>query len=193
MGNPLQDRYTVVELASVGQVIEITNKISSFENLEGIVEADLAALDSDKMPPDWRESVVRGMLEFGFADSDRSVPKVSGRATVEVAAVCQRCLEPFKLRLNIEPKLLLLQTDETVDGYDEFEVWELEGSEMRPQEIVEELLIMALPLSAMHDTLRECKAFESVESSDDTSSEKLLRPFAALRTQMKQSEKDSDE
>jgi hypothetical protein len=176
MGNPLQDRYTVVELASAGQVIEITNKISSFENLEGIVEADLAALDSEKMPPDWRESVVRGMLEFGFADSDRSVPKVSGRATVEVAAVCQRCLEPFKLRLNIEPKLLLLQTDETVDGYDEFEVWELEGSEMRPQEVV-----------------AECKAFESVESSDDTSSEKLLRPFAALRTQMKQSEKDSDE
>ena len=60
MGNPLRDRRTVVELASVGQVIEIADKISSFENLAGIVEADLAALDPDKMPPDWRESVVRG-------------------------------------------------------------------------------------------------------------------------------------
>ena len=193
MGNPLRDRRTAAELASVKQVIEIASKISSFENLEGIVEADLAALESDKMPPEWRESVVHGRLEFGFADPDLRVPMVSGRATVEVAAVCQRCLEPFSLQLQIEPELLLLAVDEAVDGYDEFEVWALEEPRMCPQDVVEELLIMALPFSATHDSIADCKAFESPESSDDTGSEKLLRPFAALRTQMKQNEKDPDE
>jgi uncharacterized metal-binding protein YceD (DUF177 family) len=193
MGNPLRDRCTAAELASVEQVIEIADKISSFESLERIIEADLAALDPDKMPLKWRESAVLGILEFGFADVDRRIPRVSGRATAVVAAVCQRCLEPFQLQLEVEPKLLLLGTDEAVDGFDEFEVWELDEPDMRPQDIVEELLIMAMPFSAMHDTIADCKAFELAELSAEANDEKVLRPFASLRMQMKQNEKDPDE
>ena len=47
MGNPLQDLRTAVEFASVRQVIEISEKISSFDKLSEIVEADLAALARD--------------------------------------------------------------------------------------------------------------------------------------------------
>ncbi len=189
MGNLLRDRCTAAELASVGQVIEIADKISSFESLTEIVEADLAALDADKMPSGWREIAVCGELEFGFADADGRLPTVSGRAKAAVGAVCQRCLEPFQLELNIEPKLLLLGSDQVADGYDEFEVWELDVETIRPQDIVEELLIMALPFSAMHDNASDCKVLSSVEA-DSEKSEELLRPFAALRMQMEQNEKD---
>ena len=56
MGNPLRDRRPLAELAEKGQVIEITAKISDFERLAGIVEADLATLDPDKLPQGWRDS-----------------------------------------------------------------------------------------------------------------------------------------
>jgi uncharacterized metal-binding protein YceD (DUF177 family) len=189
MGNPLRDRRTAAELASDGQVIEIADQISSFESLAGIVEADLAALGPDKMPSGWRESAVLGGLQFGFADEKKRIPMVSGGASADVVAVCQRCLEPFKLQLEIELKLLLLEMEQSADGYQDYEVWELDEQTVRPQDIVEELLIMAMPLSAMHDNTADCKALLSADSLDDTSddggTEKLVKPFAALRSQMK--------
>jgi uncharacterized metal-binding protein YceD (DUF177 family) len=188
MGNPLQDQCTAIELASSGQVIEISNKISYFGGLSSIVEADLTALSPDKMPTGWRDRDVHGELQFGFAGIEARVPIMTGSVTVIVDAVCQRCLELMQFEIRIEPKLLLLSSERSVDGYDEFEVWELAKTELRPQDIVEELLIMALPLSAMHNKTADCKALSS--SVDDEGREELVRPFATLRSQMIQDEKD---
>ena len=196
MGNPLQDSRTAAEFASVGQLIEFAENLSSFEGLAAVVEADLAALDPDKMPPRWRDSAISGQLKFGFLDASGRVPTVSGSATGKVDAVCQRCLEPFRLTLNVAPNLLLLDENQADDGYEDLEVWELDEAMLRPQDIVEELLIMAMPFSAMHDNMADCRAFLSDEVSNDASSdeiaEDLLKPFAALRSQMSQNKKDSD-
>ena len=109
---------------------------------------------------------------------------LKGSAEAHVTAVCQRCLEPFELRLCIEPELLLLDTDEVAEGYEDLEVWELDERIVRPQDIVEELLIMAMPFSAVHDNMADCRAFSPTESSVDEGAEKLLTPFAALRSQI---------
>jgi uncharacterized metal-binding protein YceD (DUF177 family) len=192
MSNPLRDRRPVTELAAVGQVFEFAEQISTFEGLAAILEADLAALDPEKIPSAWRESSISGRLQFGFADAAGRLPKLAGSADAKVAAVCQRCLEPFELKLSIEPQLLLLDAEEVAEGFEDIEVWELDERAVRPQDIVEELLIMAMPLSAMHDNTTECKALVSADSSADEDIEELVNPFANLRSQMKQNEKDSD-
>ncbi len=192
MGNPLRDRRTAAEFASVGQVIEFNEKIDLFEGLAAIVEADLAALEPARIPSGWREAKVSGRLQFGFVDEAGRVPIVSGSATTSIDAVCQRCLEPFQLSLSVRPKLLLLDAEQEVDGYDAYEVWELDKPALRPQDIVEELLIMALPYSAMHDRLAECKAFSPTKSSVVEDVTELKRPFADLRSQMTQKESDPE-
>jgi hypothetical protein len=73
MGNPLRDRRPLAELAGQGQVIEIMEKIRNFERLAGIVDADLAVLDPDKLPQGWRDSAVTGRLAFGFVDAQQQV------------------------------------------------------------------------------------------------------------------------
>lgn len=180
MDNLLRDRRTAAEWAALGQAIEFHEKISGFEQLASIVRGDLAALEADKMPPDWADSVVAGALEFGFADAQRSVPTVRCAATVTVDAICQRCLEAFRLPLETEAELLLLEPQETAQWYEDREVWELDGKTLRPRDIVEELLIMALPFSAMHVDSASCSAL--LASADN--SEELKTPFAALRAQM---------
>ena len=194
MSNPLRDRRPVTELAATGQVIEFAKQISGFKGLVAVLEADLAALDPEKMPSTWRENLVSGALQFGYADAAGRVVKLTGSADVTVAAVCQRCLEPCELTLCIEPELLLLAADAgaVVEGSEELEVWELDEHEVRPQDIVEELLIMAMPFSAMHDNMTECKALSSADSSADEEIQKLVNPFADLRSQMQQNEKDPD-
>lgn len=183
MGNPLRERRSAADWAAGSQVIEIANKLGDFEQLSAIVEADLAALDADRMPADWRESRVDGRLEFGFADGQQTLPIVHCEARVAVDAVCQRCLEAFRLPLEAEADLLLLELDQPADGFDEYEVWELEEKMLRPQDIVEEMLIMALPFAAMHVDSTSCKA---LSSTGTTAAEELTTPFAALREQMAQ-------
>jgi uncharacterized metal-binding protein YceD (DUF177 family) len=181
MANPLRDRRTAAEWAAVHQVIDIKNKINDFEQLSAIMEADLAALDADKIPAEWRESTVSGCLTIRFADAQQLLPVVTCQATVTVDVVCQRCLEAFELPLEVEADLLLLELDQEVDGYDEYEVWELDERLLRPLDIVEELLIMALPFSAMHIESGACRALPANESG---SAEEMTTPFAALREQM---------
>jgi len=182
MGNPLRVRRPIAELAAKGQVIEIAEKLGDFERLAGIVEADLATLDPDKIPRDWRDSAVSGRLEFGFADARQQVPSLVGDVAVTVDAVCQRCLEPFRLPLAIELRLLPTTTEQGVSAGAEFELWELDDDRVCPAEIVEEALIMAMPLSAMHDTAEACREFEPAGGEV----ERTARPFAALKDRMDQ-------
>jgi uncharacterized metal-binding protein YceD (DUF177 family) len=180
MGNPLRDRRTAADWAAARQVIEIAEKLGSFEHLASIVEADLSALEADNIPANWRDSVVAGELEFGFAGAQRSAPTVRCKVAVTVDTVCQRCLEAFRLPLETEAKLLLLAFQETVEDYEDHEVWELEEDTLRPMDVVEELLIMAMPFSAMHVDLASCKALSAVADNGET----LTKPFTALREQM---------
>ncbi|MCO4811619.1 MAG: DUF177 domain-containing protein [Gammaproteobacteria bacterium] len=181
MGNPLHERRSAAEWSASSQVIEFAEKIGKFEQLSAIIEADLAALDADKIPAGWRDAIVAGQMKFGFADAQQALPMVKCRVTVTVDTVCQRCLEAFRLPLETEADLLLLALEQEADGYAEYEVWELEESLLQPQSIVEEMLIMALPFSALHVESAACKVLSPVtaKSADD-----VTTPFAALREQM---------
>ena len=187
MGNPLHESRSAAEWSAGSQVIEIADKISNFKQLSAIVEADLAALDAGKIPAGWRDAVVAGQMKFGFADAQRMLPMAKCQVSVTVDAVCQRCLGAFQLPLETEAELLLLALEQDADGYDEYEVWELEDNVLRPQDIVEELLIMALPFSAMHVESAACKALSPVAA---ISAEKKTTPFAALREQMARDNED---
>ena len=77
--------------------------------------------------------------------------------------------------------MLLLKSTEAASALNEFEIWELEEDAVRPIDIVEEALIMALPLSAKHPTKEMCGAL--ADSLRDESKE-TARPFVGLRSMM---------
>ena len=177
MDNPLRDRQTPNALAARQQVIEITEKIGGFERLSAAIEADLAALDSAKVPADWRESEVIGQLRFGFAAGTSDLPLLEGELETRVYAVCQRCLQPMQLELRAELRLLLAEGE-----YDDFDVWELEHETLEPADVVDEVLVMAMPISALHADAESCVEFDDAP----TATKDTTRPFADLRQQMKQ-------
>ena len=184
MGNPLRDRRTPLELAASGQVIEFSEKISDFERLAAIVEGDLESLDPDKLPSGWRDSLVSGRLSFSFADAQNRLPMLEGRVTAMLDSVCQRCLEPFEMPLAVDLRLLLGDDESASMSDDDLEIWELDEDTFRPLDLVEEALIMAMPLSAMHGTAEACGGYEPAGEQV----ERTTRPFAALRTQLDQDE-----
>jgi uncharacterized protein len=184
MGNPLRDRRTPQEFAANRQVIDFENKISDFERLAEIVATDLSALNADRMPSGWRDRKISGQLSFGFADAQQGLPQLEGRVSATVDAVCQRCLEPCELELSADLRLLFAGEETQAADESGFEVWELEEETLRPLDIVDEALVMAVPLAVLHEDDETCRAPDkAVEERRDT-----IRPFAALKAQM---EKDN--
>jgi len=181
MSNPLRDRRTPSELAASGQVIDFSEKISEFERLVEIVERDLETLDPDTLPLDWRDSIVAGRLSFGFTDAQGGVVALEGEATATINTVCQRCLSVFQMPLKAELRLLFDANESALADDENYEIWELEEEKLRPLDLVEEALIMSMPLVAMHVDDETC---HRVKAPVADSGEKI-RPFASLKAQMK--------
>ena len=181
MGNPLFDRKSASDFGAAGLVVEFKEKLGSFDRLAAAVEQDLSALDAVQIPENWRDAPVSGRLEFGFSAQQPHVVTLSGSVEADVDAVCQRCLEPFAVSLSPDLRYLLQPSDESVLPEDGFDTWELDEPTLRAADIVDEVLVMALPLSARHE--REiCTAVDT----DSAPAGETTRPFAKLREQMAQ-------
>ncbi len=77
------------------------------------------------------------------------------------------------------PRVLFSGPAEELEEREGYELWEYSEEPMRPLDIAEEALIMAMPLSAMHDNMNECVDIDVIEVD-----EIMTTPFANLRSQM---------
>jgi len=120
---------------------------------------------------------VRGELRFGLFE---------GRATVEarvsgtVMLSCQRCLEPVAVTVVEAAPLIVLATHEDAvpAGFDPI----LGNAERLPViEVIEEQLLLGLPLVAMHPPGAGCRRDSGPEPAPDREAPDRQTPFANLR------------
>ena len=185
MANPLLDRVLPAELAERGQVIEFEGTVGQFERLDAVVDSALATLDEAARPDGWANQAVTGRLAFAWLDADRQMPSLTGRARTVLAAVCQRCLEPMDLQVETEFGILFAESDDGRADASGYETWRLEEGRVRLHDVVEESLLMALPLAPVHDSPAACGPLaDSLKVVEPDT----VRPFADLRAQMKKAE-----
>ena len=188
MANPLLDDVLPAELAERGQAFEIKGEVGEFSRLAEIVEKELLSMAGSDMPREWRRAPVAIRLAFAWADVDGQLPRVTGRVSARLTTVCQRCLEVFELPVAADIDLLLRAADpnprDSVQAGD-VEIWELDSDRMRLVDLVEESLVMAMPLAPMHESTDDCGPLvRDMAEIEDT----MTRPFADLRTRMEQVE-----
>jgi uncharacterized metal-binding protein YceD (DUF177 family) len=184
MSNPLLERVLPAEAAGRSQVFDYKGKVEDFDRLVGILEADLGTLEEADRPREWRAAPIEIRLDFAWANTGKGIPAVTGRVEARLAVVCQRCLAAFDLPVETSFSLLFQAPDEDaadLAGLAEVDIWELEAETVRPVDLVEELLIMAMPLAPMHEAQESCGILPIAE--EDNGSE-TVRPFADLRSQM---------
>lgn len=187
MANPLLDRALPEHLAEQRQTIDRVDKLSTLERFAAIVEADLGALPDGKIPPGWRDSPVTIRLEFGFADVGKRLPQLTGTVAARLYAVCQRCLEPCEIQLEESLKLLLVEQGSAATEGAGYEAWELDDTLLRPLDVVEETLIMALPMSPMHVSIEACGPLVEQIGSKPAATD-TVRPFADLKARIDKTE-----
>lgn len=180
MGKLPHERQTPLDLAKNSQVFEINGKIDDFKRLSEIVAANLAALEADRIPQNWRDRAVTGELRFGFIGAQDRVPAMAGHLAAQIDAVCQRCLEPFVLPLQTELQLVFGGEPGMENNGEEYEIWELDGDKLDVAELVEEALIMTIPFVTMHEGDASCSA----KAAAGEEKVKTTLPFADLKAQM---------
>lgn len=125
---------------------------------------------------------VRGQVEFSwlfrFNEDRRAV--IQGHIQAILPMICQRCLKPMEYAVQAETALAVLRVGESEDLIPEgFEPLILEQMPVSLLSLVEDELILALPIIAKHE---HCPANEYVLADEDTLApeEKRPNPFAVL-------------
>jgi uncharacterized protein len=119
-----------------------------------------------------------------FDVDDRGIPFVHGQFVTKLSLVCERCLGTLALPVSIDTKLALIKHEKQADNLTaEYEPWLVDNeAPINPLDVVEDELILVLPLVPKHDT--DCLPKEVWESKDENATEdapvKPASPFAAL-------------
>jgi len=154
--------------------VELAGRAARLERHAGIVQlarlAEAGALEGTE---------VRATFEFG---------RFEGRVTVavgvagEVILTCQRCLGPCACRVDESADLVIVErdTDEVPGG---FEPLLGDPERLSLTEVIEEQVLLGLPLVPMHTGAERCGAVGAAapSSAGGTAADETQRPFANLR------------
>jgi uncharacterized protein len=115
-------------------------------------------------------------LEFTF-DQEQHLSLIRGRIEAQVIIPCQRCLGGMEFRINNPVYLGVISTRAEIPALpEECEPLQLEEESIALQGLIEDELILALPISAMHNA-EECRATDLLNRINDRSGS---NPFAVL-------------
>ena len=124
---------------------------------------------------------VQAELRFGLFEGRTTVDiGLEGVAVLE----CQRCLKPCECSLSESERVVVVanDTDEVAGGYEPF-IGDAESLSLSA--LIEEQVLLALPLVPMHDDPAQCRKSASgkrvAKVKAEAQPEDVQRPFANLR------------
>ncbi|MCG8315139.1 MAG: YceD family protein [Pseudomonadales bacterium] len=125
---------------------------------------------------------------------DEGFPSLCGKLKADVQLQCQRCLEPVIVPLSVEINVAFVVTEERLENLPEpYEGVLLEEDEISIVEVVEQELILALPIVAYHEqcdfypyhTEEEKAESSAKDSSKESQSENPFSVLAELKGKLK--------
>lgn len=144
-----------------------------------------------------RESVEPVDVELHAHHDEVGRPVIEGRVAAQLPMICQRCTEPVMLAVTGEFLLGIVKSAEEAERFpDHLDPLILDnGPKVKLAELVEDELILGLPVVARHERMEDCGAIAAhlasnsdVEDTNeegadaDGDGEARKNPFAILQT-----------
>jgi len=168
-GGRLQD-IDVHQLAAQGAVLEERFQLARFARLRPV----LAVVD------DSESRTARARFRFRRQEG-QSLASIEVEANLPLT--CQRCLQPVNWPIAGSTQLAFAEPGSVAPGAgDQYEVFETHGGVVTLTDVVEEELLLALPLVAMHaPDACEATVPQDERSEDPAAGERAQTPFAGLK------------
>lgn len=123
-------------------------------------------------------------IALTFATDEQGVPHVRGQVSAKVILICQRCLEPMTVPIDIEMDLGIVGSDDEAKRlpgqYDPLVVRE---QPLAVAELIEDEILLALPAIPRHDgavCAAANMAAREEQNGDAEDAEPNTNPFAVL-------------
>lgn len=113
---------------------------------------------------------------------------VIGKVTAELGLTCQRCMQPMKYPLHIEFKLGLITNEQQAEKLPaDFEPLLVDDENMSLPAVLEDEILLAMPLVAMHDY--DCSDYlqtqKDQQQQDAEKQQEKENPFSVLKDLLK--------
>ena len=154
--------------AKIGFEIQGKLAISSLKRLSGSLLSDAGELEAE--------------LKF---DRDGPVPFIVGHIKAQLQLKCQRCMQAMSYPVDINFKIGMVQNEAQMEKLaDEYEPYLLETDNNHLPDMLEEELLLALPLVPMHEF--DCSEYLQQQNSEqqdkvEQEPEKKENPFSVLK------------
>lgn len=124
------------------------------------------------------EGYVTAKLEFGH---NVGFACIKAKLSAKLLVTCQRCLKPMEADVSGSFKFALLDSEDDIEFLpDEFEPYLLEGEEQSIIDILEDELLLSLPMVTVHDN-NTCSEFMVDQAKVIKEAKEASHPFAALK------------
>lgn len=124
----------------------------------------------------------RVAVELQFSAGEGSAPEIHGHVEARVTLNCERCLKPVELTLAAAPALGLVRTDAEAEALPgRLDPCLLPGEDLDLFELVEEELLLALPIVAAHaDASCQPRLAGAADADADPDAGGTQSPFRVL-------------
>lgn len=167
MHHKLPKEIEPFRLAQNGLTLEGQLPLSDMPRLTELLQSD--------------EGMVNVLMAFDI--DDIGTPFLRGEFKTSVSLICERCMEPMVLDMNVNCLLAIVISERKIEGLaEQYEPWLIDNNDpVVLSTVVEDELILSLPLVPRHD---EACLPDDVWSSGDnievSEQEKPVSPFAVL-------------
>jgi uncharacterized protein len=155
----------------------VQKEVSRKGSFEGeIALSELKRLNELLKPEssDWQSRKIS--FEFEFSRDELEIPMLVGKLETNLQLECQRCLKPIDWPLKLDVRLMIDASDEMVNDRSVDTIYS-DGGQIDISAVVEDELILAIPLVAMHEDTA-CNENWQVSESETAVKE---NPFAVLQ------------
>ena len=123
------------------------------------------------------DGYITAKLEFGHSVGFACL---KGRVSVQLLVECQRCLKPMETEATGSFKFALVNSEDEFELLpEEFEPYLLEGDEQSIIELIEDELLLCLPMVTAHENA--CSDYMNKQNRTIKADKEASHPFAALK------------
>ena len=121
-------------------------------------------------------------VDVRVSRASSGIPLVEGTLRGRLRRDCQRCLEPVDLDVSTELKLAVTGTGGEELAPADFEPWQTDEQDLTLGQLLEDELLLALPMVTRHENERQCgELARHLREDDGERPEGRDNPFAVLR------------
>ncbi|EKF75209.1 hypothetical protein A11A3_04495 [Alcanivorax hongdengensis A-11-3] len=143
-----------------------------------VLEGQLTVADLPRLQ-EYHDSLDQPVtVSLAFGRDEEGHRRIEGEVSTTMVLTCQRCLEPVSYPITAHIDVALVWGEDQAKALPErLDPWLVGDEPMVLAELVEEELLLAMPLVALHDP---CPTSLPQESGEDEKQENADNPFAVL-------------